>query len=315
MLCDVVVIGSGPAAMTALIYLARAQLKAVVFTGVVQGGQRGGQLMTTTEVENYPGFPLGITGPELMLNMETQVKNYDVTFIEEDVIEVELGCHPFILRGTSNHIQSQAVIVATGAYAKRLSGVPGDKELWGKGITACATCDGPLPIYRKKPVAVIGGGDSACEEALFMTKYASKVIMILRRDKFRASKIMEERVKSNPMIEIIFNYEVQEISGSDFVERVHLKHASTLEVIIVEVSGVFYGLGHTPSAGFVNGQVEMDDEGYIVRKPGTSHTSVEGVFAAGDVTDKRYKQAVTAAGMGCAAAMDAEKWIAERYSS
>ncbi len=315
MIQEVIVIGSGPAAWTALLYLARAQMKPVVYTGQVQGGARGGQLTLTTEVENYPGFPTGITGPELMVAMEMQVRNYDVTFVEEDVLEVDLSKKPFVVRGTNTYMQTNSIIVCTGAYAKRLDGVTGDIEFWGKGVSACAVCDGALPLFRNKELAVIGGGDSACEEAIFLTKFASKVYLVLRRNEFRASKIMAERVKNHKKIEIVFNHVVNEIRGDGLVNSLLLKNSDSLETMELKVSGVFYGLGHNPSTGFLKGQVELDQEGYVVRKNGTSQTSVEGVFVAGDVTDKRYKQAITAAGMGCMAALDMEKWKSELESA
>ncbi len=312
MLYKAAVIGSGPAAWTALLYLARAQVDCVVFTGHTQGGARGGQLMLTTEIENYPGFPKGIGGPELMELMEKQVRQYkNVTCVEEDVLEIELGSRPFTLRGGRTCVQAYSVIVCTGAYARRLDGVPGDKEFWGKGVSACAVCDGALPIYRNKEIAVIGGGDSACEEALFLTKYAKKVYMILRSDKFRASKIMERRVEEHPKIEIIFEYQVKKIVGNDTVTGVNIAHSKHGVEKNLEVNGVFYGLGHNPSTGFLRNQVEMDEDGFLIRKNCTAMTSVEGVFAAGDVCDKRYKQAITAAGMGCMAALDCERWLSE----
>ncbi len=313
MLYKVVVVGSGPAAFTALLYLARAQINSVIYTGYVQGGVRGGQLMLTTEIENFPGFPMGIKGPELMLAMETQVKQYDdyVTFIEEDVIEVDLGLRPFTVRGTATCVQAHSLIVCTGAYAKRLEGIPGDQEFWGKGVSACAVCDGALPIFRNREIAVIGGGDSACEEAIFLTKYAKKVYMVLRGDKFRASKIMVQRVTEHPKIEIIFGHQVVEILGDDTVTGIQIFNPEDKMKKKLEIGGVFYGLGHSPSTGFLRKQVELDTEGYIVRKSGTSQTSIEGVFTAGDVSDKRYKQAITAAGMGCMAALDCGKWLSE----
>lgn len=314
MLQQSVVIGSGPAAWTAMLYLARAQLNPCIFTGVAKGGVRGGQLMITTEVENYPGFPNGITGPELMQAMEDQVKNYDITIIEEDVISVDLSSHPFTVNGTSTSVQSHSIIVATGAYAKRLTGTPGDVELWGKGVSACAVCDGALPIYRGKDLAVIGGGDSACEEALFLTKYANKVYICLRRDEFRASKIMEERAKKNSKIEIVYNHQVAAIEGDDLVHTLRLKHSQTGQEKVLSVGGVFYGLGHLPSVEFLGDQLEKDHDGFLIRQGQTSASSVPGVFLAGDVCDKRYKQAVTAAGMGCMAALDAEKWLGEHQN-
>lgn len=313
MLVDAVIIGSGPAGWTAALYLARAKVKTVIYTGYSIGGTKGGQLTTTTEVENFPGFPLGTTGPELMLAMEEQVKHYDIDILEEDVLSLDLSQKPFTVRGTNTSMQTKSVIICTGAYAKRLDGVPGDQEFWGKGVSACAVCDGGLPLFRNKELAVVGGGDSACEEALFLTKFASKVHMILRRDEFRASRIMADRVKKHEKIEIIYNHQVHEIRGKDLVESLLLKETNSLEARVLPVNGLFYGLGHNPSTDFLEGQVELDEENFIVRKGCTTETSVPGVFVAGDVTDKRYKQAITAAGAGCMAALDCEKWLAEHH--
>lgn len=312
MLQEAIIIGSGPAGWTAALYLARARVKVTIFTGFAIGGVKGGQLTTTTEVENFPGFPLSITGPELMLAMEAQVKNYDVNIIEEDVLEVDLSARPFTVKGTNTCMQAHSLIICTGAYARRLDDVPGDQALWGLGISACAVCDGALPFFRDKELAVIGGGDSACEEALFLTKYAKKVHMVLRRDVFRASKIMAERVMKHEKIEIIFNHEVQEIRGEKFVESLLLKEKNTLEVRTLPVQGVFYALGHKPGTPFLQNQLKLDDEGFIVKVDETTRTSVDGIFAAGDVCDRRYKQAVTAAGEGCKAALDCERWLSEQ---
>lgn len=305
-----VIIGSGPAAWTAALYAARAELKPLVFAGFKMGGQRGGQLTTTTEVENYPGFPLGVSGIELVKNMEEQARRFNITVYEEDVTGVDCSKNPFVVRGSSNVVETYALIVATGAYARRMN-IKGDKEFWNKGISACAVCDGALPLFRNQDLAVIGGGDSACEEASFLTKFGKKVYLILRRNQFRASKIMEERVRSNPKIEIIFEHEIIEAFGDLFLKGITLKQVKTGEEKKIEVRGLFYAIGHEPNSGFLGGQVKLDDTGYIAVQPNTSYTSLPGVFAAGDVSDKRYRQAVTAAGMGCMAAIDAERWLSE----
>lgn len=305
----VVIIGSGPAAWTAALYAARAELQPLVYAGFLKGGKRGGQLTTTTEVENYPGFPMGVMGPELVQLMEEQARRFGVDVLEEDVLEVELQKRPFLVKGTTSQHEAETVIVATGAYAKRLS-VKGDKEFWNRGISACAVCDGALPLFRGQPLAVFGGGDSACEEADFLTKFASKVYLILRRGEFRASKIMQHRATSNKKIEVIYYHELREVKGGMLVERVVLENVQTQAMRELEVKGVFYAIGHEPNTSFLKGQVAVDESGYLLTKSGTSMTSVEGVFAAGDVCDKRYRQAVTAAGMGCMAALDAEKWLA-----
>jgi len=305
---EIVIIGSGPAAWTAALYAARAELKPIVYTGVKRGGLRGGQLMITTEVENYPGFPLGITGPELMRLMEEQARRFDTEVFEEDVIEIDFNPGLFSIKGTNNSIQAKAIILATGAYAKRLD-IPGDKEFWNRGISACAICDGALPFFRNQPLVVVGGGDTACEEALFLTKYASQVHLVVRKDVFRASKIMQDRVLEHPKIKVIYNHTVEKALGSRALESVEIKDGVKGTVQNLPVKGLFYAIGHEPNTEIVKGKIDLDEVGYAKVSAGTSHTSFEGVFAAGDVCDKRYRQAVTAAGMGCMAALDAEKWL------
>jgi len=306
-----VIIGSGPAAWTAAIYAARADLSPVVFTGKFKGGIRGGQLMLTTEVENYPGFPNGVMGPELMKILEEQARRFGTEIYEEDVLEVDFSTRPFNVKGSSTSLHADSIVVATGAYAKRLE-MKGDKEFWGKGISACAVCDGALPLFRDKELGVVGGGDTACEEALFLTKFAKKVYIILRRDEFRASKIMSERVNQHAKIEIIYNHNVIEAFGEQIIQGVVLQNSNTQETKKLALGGLFYGIGHAPNIDFLKGQVESDEDGYLLVKSGTSQTSVEGVFAAGDVADKTYRQAITAAGTGCMAALDAERWIAKQ---
>jgi thioredoxin reductase (NADPH) len=307
---NIIIIGSGPAAWTAALYAARGELKPVVFTGVKSGGQRGGQLTTTFEVENFPGFPLGVTGPELIRLMEEQARKFNIEVYEEDVLEVDTSSYPYAVRGTSNNFFTKTVIIATGAYAKKME-IPGHTEFWGKGISACAVCDGALPFFRNQPLAVIGGGDSACEEASFLTKYASMVYMIVRKDHLRASKIMQERVKENPKIKIIFSHTIEKAMGGITLESILVKDVNSGETQKLAVRGLFYAIGHQPNSEIVKGKIELDATGYIKVKKGTTHTSLEGIFAAGDVSDKRYRQAITAAGMGCMSALDAEKWLSE----
>lgn len=306
-----VIIGSGPAAYTAAIYAARANLYPLLYEGFFSG-PAGGQLMTTTDVENYPGFEGGIMGPELMDKMRKQAIRFDTLVLTEDVTEVDLGRSPFLIKGNRTTVQCDALIIATGATAKRLD-VPGtrDGELWQKGVSACAVCDGAAPLFRSKDLFVIGGGDSAVEEAVFLTKFAKKVYIVHRRDHLRASKIMIERAKRNPKIEIIWNHTLEKVEGKDVVEWVHLQNVLTREEMRHEAGGVFFAIGHEPNTGFLKGQVPLAPHGYIQVEAGSSVTSLPGVFAAGDVQDHRYRQAVTAAGSGCMAALDAEKWLSE----
>lgn len=306
-----VIIGSGPAAFTAAIYAARANLKPLLFEGFMSGPS-GGQLMTTTDVENYPGFPKGILGPDLMMNFRSQAERFDTKILTEDVEWVDLSKRPFLIHGSSNEVKTHALIVATGATAKRLDiEGAGDKEFWQKGVTACAVCDGAAPIFRNKPLYVIGGGDSAVEEATFLTKYGSRIFIVHRRDQLRASKIMAERAKKHPKIEILWNTVIEKISGDDVVRKVHLKNLKEKRTEEKEAGGVFFAIGHQPNTAFLNGQLETTQTGYLVIRKGMQ-TSVEGVFAAGDVQDWIYRQAVTAAGTGCMAALDAEKWLTEQ---
>lgn len=307
----VVIIGSGPAGFTAAIYAARANLKPLLFEGFQAGGIPGGQLMTTTEVENYPGFPHpGISGPDLMARFRQQALDYGTRSFQEDVTHVDLSRRPFRIRSTEQEVEAHAVIVATGATAKRLH-VPNEDKLWTKGISACAVCDGALPIFRKKDLVVIGGGDTAVEEATFLTKFASKVYLVHRRDELRASKIMQERALKHPRIELVWNSVLEDAEGQDRVTGARLKDTKTGATRTLPCSGIFYAIGHEPSSKFLAGQVETDEVGYIKVKPGRTLTSVEGVFACGDVVDKVYRQAISAAGTGCMAALDCERWLAE----
>lgn len=307
----VVIIGSGPAGYCAAIYAARANLHPLLFEGFMSGPS-GGQLMTTTEVENYPGFPRGILGPELMAQFREQAIRFGTQVLTEDVISVDLSKRPFVVRGSSTEVLAESIIISTGATAKRLE-IEGasDGEFWQKGVTACAVCDGAAPIFRDKPLYVIGGGDSAVEEAIFLTKYGSRVFLVHRRDQLRASKIMAERALKHPKIEILWNSAIVKISGDQIVRKILLKNLEKNTDEERDAAGVFFAIGHQPNTHFLQGQLKLNETGYILVHKGT-HTSVEGVFAAGDVQDWIYRQAVTAAGSGCMAALDAERWLTEQ---
>lgn len=305
-----VIIGSGPAGFTAAIYAARANLSPLMYEGFFSGPS-GGQLMTTTEVENFPGFPEGITGPELMDAMKKQAQRFGTEILTEDVQEVDFSEHPFKVKGGKTTTFADSLIIATGATAKRLE-IPGagEGEFWQKGVTACAVCDGAMPIFRDKELYVIGGGDTAVEEATFLTKYGSKVYIIHRRDELRASKIMAKHAMEHPKIEILWDTVCTKIDGKDVVESVTLQNVKTKEEVTRPAAGVFFAIGHTPNTSFLKGQLDTDEHGYLLVKPGSTRTNVEGVFAAGDVQDKIYRQAISAAGSGCMAALDAERWLA-----
>lgn len=302
----VVVIGSGPAGYTAAIYLARAALKPLV----LQGALSGGQLMTTHEVENYPGFPDGITGPELMERLESQAKRFGAELRGEDAISVDLSHTPYIIETANGPVAADAIVISTGAAAKRLY-VPGtrDGEFWQKGVSACAVCDGPLPAFRGQPLFVIGGGDTALEDALYLSKFASKVSIVHRRNELRASKILIERAEQNPKIEILYDRELTEVRGTISVEAVLLKNKRTGQTETLPARGVFIAIGHTPNTQFLKGQLETDAHGYLRVQAGTVATSAPGVFACGDVQDPHYRQAATAVGTGCMAAIDADRWL------
>ena len=309
----VVIIGSGPAAHTAAIYAARANLEPVMFEGFMAGGiAAGGQLTTTTEVENFPGFPEGISGPEIMEKMRKQSLKFGTTIITETISKVDFSTRPFKLwrEGFEEEdpVLAHSVIIATGATAKRLN-IKGEDLFWQRGISACAVCDGALPIFRNKPLVVVGGGDSACEEATYLTKFGSVVYLIHRRDKLRASKIMQERVMKNPKIKIIWDSAVIEALGDNVLQKVKVQNLKTNQVQELEANGLFYAIGHKPNTDSFVGQIELDEDGYIITKPGTTQTNIAGVFAAGDVQDKRYRQAITAAGTGCMAALECEKFL------
>jgi thioredoxin reductase (NADPH) len=307
-----VIIGSGPAGYTAAIYAARANMSPILFEGFFSG-PAGGQLMTTTEVDNYPGFPEGITGPTLMTNCRNQALRFGTTILTEDVVSVDFKKHPFVLQGKENAFLADSVIVATGANAKRLD-IPGtrDGEFWQRGVTACAVCDGAMPIFRNKPLYVIGGGDSAVEEATFLTKYGSKVYIVHRRDKLRASKIMQDRAINHPKIEILWDSEITAVEGDKAVNSVTILNHKTQKESKSPAGGVFFAVGHVPNTSFLNGQLELHPTGYIKVKPGTCETNVELVYAAGDAQDHVYRQAITAAGTGCMAAIDVERALSAK---
>lgn len=307
-----VIIGSGPAGYTAAIYAARANLEPIVFEGFFSG-LAGGQLMTTTEVENYPGFPVGVTGPELMEGFRKQAMRFGAVMLQEDVKEVDFKHHPYKIVGTKSSFIADSVIIATGATANRLPiAGTGDTEFWQRGVTSCAVCDGAMPIFRNKDLFVIGGGDSAVEEATFLTKFARKVYLVVRRDKLRASKIMQQRALTHPKLEVIWDTEIVKVAGDDVVRQVTLKNNKTNEETVRDAGGVFFAVGHTPNTAFLNGQIALHDNGYIKVKPGTAQTNVDLVFAAGDVQDHVYRQAITAAGTGCMAAIEVERELSAR---
>ena len=305
-----IIIGSGPAGHTAAIYAARAELKPVLFEGFMAGGvAAGGQLTTTTDVENYPGFPESVDGQALMMQMRAQAERYGTRIRTETVVSVDLSAPPYRVSTDSGELACDSIIIATGATAKRLS-LPGEETYWQKGISACAVCDGALPVFREKPLVVIGGGDTACEEASFLSKFGSTVTMLVRRDILRASQAMQQRVFNNPKIVIEWETEATKVVGEQFVNGVEVKTKKG-QTRILEASGLFYAIGHLPNTEFLNGQLPTDNEGYLVTEPGSVATNKPGVFAAGDVKDKVYRQAVTAAGMGCMAALEAERYLSE----
>lgn len=312
----VTIVGSGPAAHTAAIYLARAEIKPTMYEGMLANGvAAGGQLTTTTDIENFPGFPQGINGSALMDQMREQSSRFGTEIITETISKVDLSQRPFKLWTEWNEdaepVTTDAVIIATGASAKRMH-LPGEDKYWQQGISACAVCDGAVPIFRNKPLAVVGGGDSACEEALFLTKYGSKVYLLVRRDELRASTIMQKRVKASDKLEILWNTEAKEAKGDGkLLQSLSIYNNKTKETKDLAVNGLFYAIGHIPATKIFSEFVKTDETGYIITKPGSTETSIEGVFAAGDVQDKKYRQAITSAGTGCMAALDCEKFISE----
>ena len=304
---DVIIIGSGPAGYTAAVYAARAQLAPLLIEGAVTAG---GALMNTTEVENFPGFPEGIQGPDLMTKMREQAEKFGTEIITDDVVSVTIeGDVKTATDGAGNTYQARSIIIATGSGYREL-GIPAEKRLSGHGVSWCATCDGFF--FRGKEIVVVGGGDSAMEEATFLTRFASKVTIVHRRDEFRASKIMTERALANPKIEVAWNSVVLDLLGDESLSGVLLQNVLTGEQTTLPAAGVFIAIGHDPRTELFRGHLELDDEGYIITRPGSTATSIDGVFAAGDVVDHTYRQAITAAGTGCSAALDCERWLAER---
>ncbi|WFD30608.1 hypothetical protein MSPP1_001629 [Malassezia sp. CBS 17886] len=312
----VVIVGSGPAGHTAAIYLARANLEPVMYEGLLANGLApGGQLTTTTDVENYPGFPQGIGGSEMMDKFREQSVRFGTKIFTETISKVDLSKRPFKLwrEGCEEEEPelAETLIIATGASARRMN-LPGEDKYWQSGISACAVCDGAVPIFRNKPLVVIGGGDSAAEESTYLTKYASHVYVLVRRGELRASKIMGKRLLAHPKVTVLFNTVALEAKGDgELLNAITIKDVNSNEVRDLPANGLFYAIGHIPATGIFKGQLDLDSEGYILVNPGTSHSSVHGVFAAGDVQDKKYRQAVTSAGTGCAAGLDAERLLAE----
>jgi len=303
---DVIIIGSGPAGFTAGIYTSRAKLKTLIISGSLPGGQ----LMTTSEVENYPGFPNGIFGPELMMNMRQQAERFATTIIDDEVLKVDFKKRPFLISTHSETYEGRAILLCTGASPRKL-GIDGEQEFGGRGVSYCATCDGPF--FKGEEIAVIGGGDTAIEEATFLTKFGKAVKIIHRRDFLRASKILQEKAFENSKIQFVWNNVVTRIAGNKKIESIDVKNLTTGKTQNLSVGGLFVAIGHEPNTLIFKDQLELDDKGYVVLKENTK-TSVEGVFAAGDVHDYRYRQAVTAAGFGCMAALDVEKWLSENKS-
>jgi len=299
---DVIIIGSGPSGLTAAVYAARANLHPIMFEGIGAGGQ----LMLTTDVENFPGFPDGILGPELMMKFREQAARFGTEFFTSDVDRVDFSTSPFGVWVGDTEYRARSIIISTGATARML-GLPSEQRLLGHGVSTCATCDGFF--FREKPLAIIGGGDSAIEEALFLTKFATSVTVIHRREELRASKIMQDRAFANDKIDFRWNSLVEDILGDGAVEKLVLRDTVTGDLSELEVAGVFVAIGHDPTTKLFAGHLELDEDGYIVTAPDSTRTSVEGVFAAGDVQDHVYRQAITAAGSGCMAAIEAERWL------
>jgi thioredoxin reductase (NADPH) len=304
---DVIIIGSGPAGYTAGIYTSRANLSTLIISGTLPGGQ----LMTTSEVENYPGFPNGIFGPELMMNMRQQAERFGAVIVDDEVLKVDFKNRPFTITTHAETYTAEATLVCTGASPRKL-GIPAEQQFSGRGVSYCATCDGPF--FKGENIVVVGGGDTAMEEATFLTKFGKSVRVVHRRDSLRASKILQQKALENPKIEFIWNNVVADIKGNNKISTVLVKDINTGKERTIETGGLFVAIGHEPNTAVFKGQLELDDKGYIILKHHTK-TSVEGVFAAGDVHDHRYRQAVTAAGFGCMAAIDVEKWLSERKHS
>ena len=305
---NLVIVGSGPAGYTAAIYAARANLHPLLITGYERGGIPGGQLMTTTHVENFPGFPDGVLGPDLMDLMKAQAIRWGTHLLEADADAIDLSERPYRIEVEGRSIRTHAVIIATGARANRL-GVPSEDKFWSSGISACAICDGATPQFRNEELAVVGGGDSACEEAVYLTKYGSHVHLLVRSDRLRASAAMADRVTANPMITVHWNSEIVDVSGDSWLQTLTLRDRLSDQQTDLPVRGLFYAIGHTPNTDLLRGQVELDAKGYLSTPSGRPETSLEGVFAAGDVSDSEWRQGITAAGSGCKAALAAERWL------
>ena len=305
---NLVIVGSGPAGYTAAIYAARANLNPLLITGFQRGGIPGGQLMTTTHVENFPGFPDGVLGPDLMDLMKAQAERWGTHLLEADADVIDLSERPYRIQAEGKTIHTQSIIIATGASANRL-GLPNEERFWSQGISACAICDGATPQFRKEALAVVGGGDSACEEAVYLTKYGSHVHLLVRSDRLRASAAMADRVEANPQITVHWNTEVVDVEGTDWMHGLRLRNRDSGKEETLAVRGMFYAIGHTPNTELLKGQLDCDHSGYLVTKPGRPETSLEGVFAAGDVADAEWRQGITAAGSGCQAALAAERWL------
>jgi thioredoxin reductase (NADPH) len=305
---EVIIIGSGPAGYTAALYAGRARLNPLVFEGSVTSG---GALMNTTDVENFPGFPDGVLGPDLMDQLRKQAERFGAELVADDVTEVDLSVDPKVVRVGEDAYLAKAVIIASGSAYREL-GIPGEKRLSGHGVSWCATCDGFF--FREQDIAVVGGGDSAMEEATFLTRFAKSVTIVHRRDSLRASKIMQDRAMANPKVKFAWNSEVAEVLGEDRVTGLRLRDTRTGEESTLPVTGMFVAIGHDPRSKLFSGQLATDDEGYLLVDSPSTRTAIEGVFAAGDVVDRIYRQAVTAAGTGCAAALDAERWLADQES-
>lgn len=305
---NLVIVGSGPAGYTAAIYAARANLQPLLITGFQRGGIPGGQLMTTTHVENFPGFPDGVLGPDLMDLMKSQAVRWGTHLLEADADSVDLSSKPYRIEVEGQTIRTHALVIATGASANRLQ-LPSEETFWSKGISACAICDGATPQFRNEELAVVGGGDSACEEAVYLTKYGSHVHLVVRSDKLRASAAMADRVLANDAITVHWNSEIEDVSGDDWMQSMTLRNRVEDISSTLSVKGLFYAIGHTPNTDLLHGQLDLNGKGYLRTDPGRPETSMEGVFAAGDVADAEWRQGITAAGSGCKAALAAERWL------
>jgi thioredoxin reductase (NADPH) len=311
---QLVIIGSGPAGYTAAIYAGRAQLQPLVFEGFVAGGLPGGQLMVTTEVENFPGFSEGIHGPQLMREMRQQAIRWGARLVTDDVVKVDFSDRPFAIATDDLQVEAHAVIIATGATAKRLN-IQGEDQFWNNGISACAICDGTNPLFKDVEIAVVGGGDSAAEESLYLTKYASKVHLLVRSDRLRASKIMQERILNHDKIRVHWQASPISAHGDDVLRSIQIQDQKDHSISELKVGGLFYAIGHNPNTQLFANQLDLDEKGYISTYGKTTSTNIAGIWAAGDVQDHVYRQAITAAGTGCMAALEAERWLADVSTS